>query len=65
MLKKIIMPALAGLILAPALANSATVQELENRILELEDQAMVSTEGVYDVNTSIDDQMVISGYTDV
>ena len=65
MLKKVMLPAIAGLILVPAIASSATVKELEERILKLEDEAMVSTEGVYDVNTRIDDQMVISGYTDV
>lgn len=65
MYKKLIMPAFVGLALMPAIASSATVKELEERILKLEEEALVSTEGIYDVNTRVDDQMRISGYTDV
>ncbi|MDT8383772.1 MAG: porin [Gammaproteobacteria bacterium] len=65
MFKKIMMPALAGLVLVPTLASSATVAELEERLLKLEDQSMVSAEGIYDINTRVENQMVISGYTDV
>jgi hypothetical protein len=65
MYKKIIMPAMAGLALLPVVASGATVKELEDRILKLEEEAMVSTEGIYDINTRVDNQMSISGYTDV
>lgn len=66
MLKKSMLPVVAaGLVLLPAIASSATVRELEDRIQKLEEEALVSTEGIYDVNTRVDSQMVISGYTDV
>lgn len=65
MLKKILVPVITGLVLLPVIASSATIKELEERLLKLEEETMVSTEGIYDVNTRVDNQMTISGYTDV
>ena len=63
MLKKIMLPAFAGLILGPAIASGASVKELEERIVALEDEALVATEGIYDINSRTEDWMTMSGYT--
>ena len=65
MFKKLIVPAFVGLALAPAIASSATLKELEDRINQLEEEALIATEGVYELSTSNDNRMKISGYTDV
>lgn len=65
MLKKFMIPAIAGLVLVPAIASSATTKELEDRIVALEDEALVATEGIYDINSRTENWMTISGYTDV
>ncbi len=65
MFKKIVIPAIAGLVLVPAIASSTTLTELEERILKLEDESLISVEGIYDINTRSESQMTISGYTDV
>lgn len=65
MVKKLLVPACVGLALAPTLASSASLKELEDRIIRLEDESLVSTENIYDINTRVDSQMTISGYTDV
>lgn len=64
MFKKLMVPAIAGLILAPSMASSATITELEERILKLEEETMVSTESIYDLNTKDEDQVKMSGYFD-
>jgi hypothetical protein len=65
MFKKLIVPAFVGLALAPAIASSATLKELEDRITQLEDEAVVATEGVYELTTRDEGRMKISGYSDV
>jgi len=65
MFKKLIVPALVGLALAPAIASSASLKELEDRIAQLEDEAVIATEGVYELTTRDEGRMKISGYSDV
>ena len=65
MFKKLIAPAIIGLAMAPAIASSATVKELEDRIIALEEEALIATEGLYDINTNDENRMKLSGYTDV
>ena len=65
MFKKRIALAFIGLAMAPAIASSATVKELEERIMALEEEAVISTEGVYDLNARDEGRMKISGYSDV
>lgn len=64
MFKKLIVPAFVGLALAPAIASSATLKELEDRITQLEEEALIATEGVYELSTDNDNRMKISGYVD-
>ena len=64
MLKKLIVPAIVGLALAPAIASSATLKELEERITQLEEEALIATEGVYELTSDNDNRMKISGYVD-
>ncbi|MEE8379601.1 MAG: hypothetical protein V3R49_04445 [Gammaproteobacteria bacterium] len=64
MFKKLIVPALVGLALAPAIASSATLKELEDRINQLEEEALIATEGVYELSTNDENRMKISGYVD-
>ncbi len=65
MFKKLLLPTLIGLAMAPAIASSATLKELEERINQLEEEALIATEGVYELSTNNDNRMKISGYTDV
>ena len=65
MLRKLIVPAFVGLAMVPAIASSASVAELEERLVALEEEALIATEGVYDINTRDENRMRISGYTDV
>jgi hypothetical protein len=65
MFKNLIMPAFISLAMVPALASSATVSELEERIIKLEEEAMIATESLYDLSTRDDSFMEISGYADV
>lgn len=65
MLKKLIVPAFVGFVLAPAIASSATLKELEERITQLEEEALIASEGVYELSTNDESRMKLSGYTDV
>ncbi len=65
MFKKLIVPAFVGFAMVSAIASSATAGELEDRITALEEEALIATEGLYDINTRDENRMKISGYTDV
>ncbi|MBL1277313.1 MAG: hypothetical protein COB30_014620 [Ectothiorhodospiraceae bacterium] len=54
-----------GLALIPVISNSTSLIEMEEKLLEMEEELFISTEGLYDINTRVDSQMTISGYTDV
>ncbi len=65
MFKKLIVPAFVGFATVSAIASSATAGELEDRIVALEEEAMIATEGLYDINARDESRMKISGYSDV
>ena len=65
MFKKQIVPVFVGLAMVSAIASNAAAGELEDRIIALEEEAMIATEGLYDINARDESRMKISGYTDV
>ena len=65
MVRRKMLPILAGLVLAPAVAFSATNKELEERIKYLEENYQEAMAGLDDLNGFNERQMKLSGYADV